>query len=86
MNFYDFNGMNGNNERCQKDNFQSRLNEYASKSEAELMRELNDAVKKMKEEGSFDIDMLENLYKTASPMLNDMQRGRMRSIIDMLKG
>lgn len=90
MNFYDFNGMNGDsnnsNNRCQKDDFQSKLNEYASKSETELMRELNDAVKKMKEEGSFDVDMLENLYKTAAPLLNDMQRGRMRSIIDMLKG
>ncbi len=90
MNFYDYNGMNcGENVRGNadsKNDFQSRFNEYASKSENELMQELNDAVKRMKQEGSFDVNMLENLYKTASPMLNETQRARMRSIIDMLKG
>lgn len=79
MNFYDYNGMSGGD-------FQSKFNDYASKSEDELMSELNKTVNRMKEEGSFDVNMLENLYRTASPMLNDMQKSRMRSIIDMLKG
>ena len=49
------------------------------------MNDLAATVARMKKEGTFDISALENLYDTASPFLNDEQRSRMRSIIDMLK-
>lgn len=85
MNFYDFNGMGGGN--CNNNNdFKSKLNDYTSKSESELMDELSKVAQKMREDGTFDADMLERLYITASPMLNQMQRERMRNIIDALKG
>jgi len=79
------NGMNGGN--CDNGgDFKDKFNSYASKSESELMDELAKVAQRMRAEGTFDVNMLENLYNTASPMLNQMQRERMRSIIDALKG
>ena len=97
MNFYDFNGMNSrngtqngtqnrNDEQCNNDSFEQKFASYAQKSEEELTAQLLDVARRMKEQGSFDPNALENLYKTAYPMLGEMQRQRMRSIIDMLKG
>lgn len=96
MNFYDFNGMNAPNgaqNGAQKRNgeqggesFEQKFDSYAQKSEEELTAQLLDVAKRMKEQGSFDPNALENLYNTAYPMLGEMQRQRMRSIIDMLKG
>jgi len=40
----------------------------------------------MKKDGSFDAAAMENLYNTAAPFLNEEQKQRMRSIIDMFKG
>ncbi len=97
MNFYDFNGMNSRNgsqngtqnrngEQCNSESFEQQFASYAQKSEEELTAQLLDVARRMKEQGSFDPNALENLYKTAYPMLGEMQRQRMRSIIDMLKG
>lgn len=49
------------------------------------MAQLADVAKRMKAQGTFDPQSLENLYNTAYPMLNDEQRRRMRGIIDMLE-
>ena len=85
MNFYDFNGMGSAN--CDHNgDFKDKFDKYASKSESELMDELTKVAQRMRADGTFDVNMLENLYNTASPMLNQMQRERMRSIIDALKG
>ncbi len=100
MNFYDFNGMNARNgtqnraqsgarnrngEQCQNESFEQKIASYAQKSEEDLTAQLLDVARRMKEQGSFDPSALENLYNTAYPMLGEMQRQRMRSIIDMLK-
>ena len=101
MNFYDINGMNTQNghtqngdgngaqnrngEQC-RESFEQKFASYAQKSEEELTEQLLDVARRMKEQGSFDPNALENLFRTAYPMLGEMQRQRMRSIIDMLKG
>ncbi len=98
MNFYDFNGMSGgsqggqnggynDNRGSQNENksFEEKFASFAQKSEEELTAQLLETAKRMKAQGSFDSQALENLYNTAYPMLNDVQRQRMRSIIDMLK-
>ena len=85
MNFYDFNGIGSGN--CDNNgDFKDKFDKYASKSESELIDELTKVAQRMRADGTFDVNMLENLYNTASPMLNQMQRERMRSIIDALKG
>lgn len=101
MNFYDFNGMNSQNDHAHEraqyaaqnrngeqcgESFEQKFASYAQKSEEELTAQLLDVARRMKEQGSFDQNALENLYNTAYPMLGEMQRQRMRSIIDMLKG
>ncbi len=78
MNFYDINGINDSS-------VASRLYEYSQKSEDELMDELKRKVADLKASGSFDVSTLENFYLTASPFLDDVQKRRMRSIIDALK-
>lgn len=96
MNFYDFNGMSGgsqggqnggynDNQGGQRQSFEEKFASFAQKSEEELTAQLLETAKRMKAQGSFDSQALENLYNTAYPMLNDVQRQRMRSIIDMLK-
>ncbi len=64
----------------------NKYNEYSQKSEQELMRDLNQVANKMKNEGSFDITAIESFFNNASLYLNNEQKGRMRAIIDMLKG
>ncbi len=77
---------NRNGEQCNNESFEQKFASYAQKSEEELTAQLLDVARRMKEQGSFDPNALENLYNTAYPMLGEMQRQRMRSIIDMLKG
>ena len=69
-----------------EESFEDKFARYSQKSEEELTAQLLDVARRMKAQGSFDSAYLENLYNTAYPMLNDVQRQRMRSIIDMLKG
>jgi len=71
---------------CSEQDVRDKFNEYSSKSEQQLMSELSALVNKMKSDGSFDPQAIENLYNTAAPFLNEMQRERMRAIIDMIRG
>ncbi len=74
------------NATCSEQSVRDRMAQYEGKSEDELMRELMSMAARMKNDGTFDAAAMENLFATASPFLNDEQRRRMRSIIDMLKG
>lgn len=78
------NGCGASGMNC--DNAMGAYARFQGKSEQELMGELTSLVSRMKADGSFDVESLEKLYATASPMLNDQQKTRMRAIIDMLKG
>jgi hypothetical protein len=59
-----------------------RLKRYEGKSKGEIMSELMQAVENGKRDGTLSISELERYYQTASPMLNDEQRKKMREIID----
>ncbi|MDE5602221.1 MAG: hypothetical protein K2J16_06970 [Clostridia bacterium] len=61
-----------------------KFEQYSSKSEEQLLGELASLAERMKNDGTFDPVAIENLYNTASPFLNDMQRQRMRQLVDML--
>lgn len=87
MNFNDMNGIgNSQNASNVEQNFKDAYQRYANKSEDELMSELLSKANSMKEQGLFDINSLEKLYATASPLLNEAQQKKMRSVIDALKG
>ena len=85
-----YNNNNGNGQCGGADNIdadvRNKFEQYSGKSEDQLMSELASTVARMKNEGTFDAAAMENLYNTAAPFLNDMQRQRMRAIIDMFKG
>ncbi len=57
---------------------------YENKSEQQLNEELKSMVARMKAEGTFDAGALERAYEVAYPFLNEDQRRKMRSIIDMV--
>ena len=77
---------NGSSQRTQatEQDVRQKFEEYSSKSEEQLLGELASLAERMKRDGSFDPAAIENLYNTASPFLNDMQRSRMRQLVDML--
>ena len=83
---YNNQGANGNSQRTQatEQDVRQKFEEYSSKSEEQLLGELASLAERMKKDGSFDPAAIENLYNTASPFLNDMQRSRMRQLVDML--
>ena len=80
------NNQNGSAQRTQttEQDVRQKFEEYSSKSEEQLLGELASLAERMKRDGSFDPAAIENLYNTASPFLNDMQRSRMRQLVDML--
>ncbi len=78
-------GANTANQNREQD-LKQKFEEYSSKSEDQLMSELSSMAERMKKDGTFDKAALENMYNTASPYLNEMQRQRMRQLINMLVG
>lgn len=64
--------------------FEKKFEQYKGKSQDELMSELMQVAGKMRADGTFDKQALENFYNSAQGFLNAEQRQRMRSLIDML--
>lgn len=60
--------------------------QFAGKSEEELMSELVQRVSAQKKTGTLTDDQFDRFMKQASPMLNREQAAKMRAIIDKLKG
>lgn len=60
---------------------QDAVNQYANKSEAELMGELVN----FKKQGVIDDDKLAEVYSRLWPLLNEQQRKRLESVLGTLK-
>ena len=67
------------------DNWQDKLGEYANKSQDELMGELLATANRMKGAGTLTARELDDFYGRVEGFLNDEQKARMRSLIEMLK-
>ena len=81
-----FNNSDTAQNRYNAENMQAKINEYAGKSQSELMQELLSTANRMKGEGTLNSKDLDDFYSRASVFLNDEQKERMRTLIDMLKG
>ena len=57
---------------------------YGSKSESELMRELEEITARQRAEGSFDEEGMRSGIQKIAPMLTDEQRRRLDDIIGKL--
>ncbi|MBO4380968.1 MAG: hypothetical protein J5815_02300 [Clostridia bacterium] len=65
--------------------WQDKINEYADKSQDELMQELLTTATRMRGDGTLKPADLDAFYSRVSGFLNEEQRARMRALIDMLK-
>lgn len=74
----------GDNSADARQDFEKKFEQYKDKSQDELMSELMRVASKMRADGTFDKQALENFYNSAQSFLNPEQRQRMRSLIDML--
>ncbi len=63
----------------------SVVGKYKNKNEEELVEELDRAVKKAKEDGSYNEESLEEFYELVSPHLDDAQRKRLQSLITLIR-
>ena len=68
-----------------QDDLQSKINEFAGKSQEELMSELFASANRMKGEGRLTAADLDGFYAKVSGFLNEEQKARMRSLIEALK-
>lgn len=58
---------------------------YNGKSNAEMLRNILAEAEKSKRAGTLTNEEIENFYQTFSPMLDGIQRKKLRSIVDKLK-
>ena len=58
---------------------------YNGKSIAEMLRNILAEAEKSKRAGTLSNEEIENFYQTFSPMLDGIQRKKLRSIVDKLK-
>ncbi|MBR5947273.1 MAG: hypothetical protein IKZ82_01330 [Clostridia bacterium] len=65
-------------------NIESMMNEYSSKSEAELMDELMRMTSRQKKEGSFDASAMHKTAESIMPMLTPEQQQKLMGIMNML--
>lgn len=62
------------------------VEEYSGKSEDELYSELIRATNEQKEEGTFDMQGLDELESALSPMLNEAQKKKLDKLLCVLRG
>lgn len=60
------------------------INNYADKSEPELMQDLLRLIAQKKKEGTFDAQKLRDLAKVIAPMLDDDARAKMFGLLNFL--
>ena len=58
---------------------------YHGKSNAEMMRNILMEAEKSKRAGTLSNEEIENFYRTFSPMLDGIQRRKLRAIVEKLK-
>lgn len=63
-----------------------KINEYAVKSQDELMQELLATANRMKGAGTLTARELDDFYNRVAGFLDEEQKARMRALIQMLKG
>ncbi len=60
------------------------INNYAGKSEPELMQEMLRLIAIKKKEGTFDAQKLRDLAKVVAPMLDDEAKAKMFGLLNFL--
>ena len=66
------------------DNIRKTAEEYANKSDSDLLRDIMQAANNSKKDGRLSEDKLRQFVASVSPMLNDEQRARLNSVVEMI--
>ena len=72
------------NTQNDEENIKNIYNKYKDKSEGELMGELYNVVNKQKENGTFDLQSLQNSLQKISPLLSSEQNEKIKDILQKL--
>ena len=68
-----------------EETLREKAREYAGKSDDELLSEILKNVRQGRESGTFSDAGLEQFRDRVAPMLNQEQRERLQSVIDLIK-
>lgn len=64
---------------------ENMYNSYKDKSEDELITELINHVAKQKQNGTFDMDNLEQMLAKVRPFLNEKQRQKLQDVLKQIE-
>lgn len=82
----DMSSMFANQNQNNNDNsIESQINKYSSMSEERLMQEMFNLVNQGKQNGTLDNQKLDEFFNSASCMLTNEQKTKLRSLIDIAK-
>lgn len=83
------NGANGNASNMSGssggESFESAMARYAGMPQDKLMQEMMVQAARSRAAGELDDKALDNFYSSAAPLLNDVQRARLKELISGLK-
>lgn len=66
------------------DDIRETAEKYAQKNDPDLLREILQAANNGKKDGSLSEEKLRQFVTSVSPMLNDEQRARLNSVVEMI--
>ena len=80
-------GLNGSNMSGSSggESFESAMARYAGMPQDKLMQEMMVQAERSRAAGELDDKALDNFYSSAAPLLNDVQRARLKELISGLK-
>ena len=64
---------------------QKTVESYSGKSESELLQEIMGLADKGKKDGSLTEESIKNFEETMSPLLNEEQKAKLKTILDSIR-
>ncbi len=71
-------------EKANADDVRKKAEQYATKSDDELLKDIMKTAAQGKANGSLDEQQLKTFVQSVSPMLSEEQRARLQSVIDII--
>ena len=76
---------NRTNAETKKDDLRKTAEEYAQKSDADLLTEIMNVASKGKKDGTLSDEELRSFAQNVAPMLTGEQRERLQSVLEMIR-
>ena len=71
-------------EKPNADEIRRKAEQYATKSDDDLLKDIMKTAAEGKANGSLDAQQLKTFVQSVSPMLSEEQRARLQSVIDLI--